>query len=271
MKQRVISAFFGIIVLVLVLLGNQYVFDTVVTLISAMAIYEVLNAVGLSKNKMMTAISALLPVGMMVVSHISENTPMEYLCTVLFLFASILMLMMLFSDGRYTFTDTALYIAVSAVFSISFLHVSLVRRLGNENLDVLVVLIGSWITDSCAYFAGYFFGKHKLAPKISPKKTIEGSIGGIIGVMLIIVAYAYVAGNIMKVSVNIYSAIAVGFIAGIVSQFGDLCASIIKREHNVKDFGNIMPGHGGVMDRFDSLLFVAPAVYYILKFFPIFS
>ncbi len=270
MKQRVISAFFGIIVLVLVLLGNQCVFDIVVTLISAMAIYEVLNAIGLSKNKKMTAVAVLLPVGLMASSYISSEAPMEYFYSVVFLFAAIFMLMMLFSDGRYTFTDTALYIAVSAVFSLSFMHVSLVRRLGNENLDVLVILIGSWITDTCAYFSGYFFGKHKLAPKISPKKTIEGSIGGIIGVMLIIVAYAYVAANIMSVSVNIYSAIAVGIVAGIVSQFGDLCASIIKREHNVKDFGNIMPGHGGVMDRFDSLVFVAPAVYYILKFYPIF-
>ena len=147
----------------------------------------------------------------------------------------------------------------------------MVRRLGNENIDVLVVLIGSWITDSCAYFAGYFFGKHKLAPEISPKKTIEGSIGGIFGVIVIIAAYAIVAGHIMNKSVNIYSAIVIGLIAGIVSQFGDLCASIIKREHNVKDFGNIMPGHGGVMDRFDSLLFVAPTVYYIVKFFPIFQ
>ena len=84
------------------------------------------------------------------------------------------------------------------------------------------------------------------------------------------VAYAYVAGNIMNVSVNLVSAAVIGFVAGVVSQFGDLCASIIKREHNIKDFGNIMPGHGGVMDRFDSLMFVAPAVYYILKFFPIF-
>ena len=266
MKQRVISAFIGIIILVLVLLGNQLVFDVVVTLISAMAIYEVINAIGLSKNKTMTAISVLLPVCLMVASHFCA----EYLYSVVFLFAAIFMIMMLFSKGRYGFTDTALYIAISVIFAISFLHVSLVRRLGNENLDVLVVLIGSWITDSCAYFAGYFFGKHKLAPEISPKKTIEGSIGGVLGVVVIIVAYALVAANIMNKSVNIYSAIVIGLIAGVVSQFGDLCASIIKREHNVKDFGNIMPGHGGVMDRFDSLLFVAPAVYYILKFFPIF-
>ena len=266
MKQRVISAFFGIIILVLVLLGNQLVFDVVVTLISAMAIYEVINAIGLSKNKKMTDISVLMPAALMSVSYFSA----EYLHSLIFLFIAIFMITMLFSKGRYSFTDTALYIAVSVIFSISFLHVSLVRRLGNENLDVLVVLIGSWITDSCAYFAGYFFGKHKLAPEISPKKTIEGSIGGIFGVIVIIVAYSLIAGNIMDKSVNIYSAIIIGLVAGVLSQFGDLCASIIKREHNIKDFGNIMPGHGGVMDRFDSLLFVAPALYYILEFFPIF-
>ena len=152
MKQRVISAFFGILVLVLVLLGNQLVFDIVVTLISAMAIYEVLNAIGLAKNKKMTAVSVLLPVALMLFSHFA----MEYLYSIVFLFIAIFMLMMLFSKGRYTFTDTALYIAVSVIFSLSFLHVSLVRRLGNENLDVLVILIGSWITDSCAYFAGYY-------------------------------------------------------------------------------------------------------------------
>ena len=266
MKQRVISAFFGIILLVLVLLGNQCVFDSVVTILSAMAIYEVINAVGLSKNKKMTAVSVLMPVALMVVSHLS----MEYLPAVIFFFISVFMISMLFSQGRYKFADTAMYIAVPIIFSFAFLYVSLVRRLGNGNLDVLVILIGCWITDTCAYFSGYFFGKHKLAPEISPKKTIEGSIGGIIGVMLIIVAYALVAGNIMNMSVNIYSAVVVGIVSGIVSQFGDLCASIIKREHGVKDFGKIMPGHGGVMDRFDSFLFVAPALYYILKFFPIF-
>jgi phosphatidate cytidylyltransferase len=169
--------------------------------------------------------------------------------------------------GTYDAATTAASLVYIPFFTY---HMVLIDRT-EYRLLVWMVVIAAFGSDIFAYFTGYFLGKHKMAPNLSPKKTIEGSIGGIIGVMLIIVAYAYVAGNIMKVSVNIYSAIAVGFIAGIVSQFGDLCASIIKREHNVKDFGNIMPGHGGVMDRFDSLLFVAPAVYYILKFFPIFS
>ena len=267
MKQRLISSFFGIILLVLVLLGNQQVFDVVVTLISAMAIYEVVSAVGLKEHKAMMIISLLLPVALTVLSYIGK----EYIAPVIFFFIAIHLLMMLFNHEKYSFSQVSLFVTISAMISLSFWHVIMVRRLGNENLDVLVVLIGSWITDTCAYFTGCFLGKHKLAPKISPKKTVEGSIGGIVGVILILVAYSHIAGNIMNVSVNTLSAIFIGLTCGIVSQFGDLCASIIKREHNIKDFGNIMPGHGGVMDRFDSLLFVAPVVYYILKFFPIFS
>ncbi len=266
MKQRLISAFFGIIVLILVLLGNQTVFDVVVTLISSMAIYEVLGAVGLKEKKTFTAFSVFMPIALMLASHFFE----AYMLTVAFVFLAVYLLIMLFNHTRYSFSDVTTAFASAVMVSVPFLFVSMTRRLGNENLDVLVILIGSWITDSCAYFSGYFLGKHKLAPTISPKKTVEGSIGGVLGVIIIMVAYAYVAGNIMNVSVNLVSAAIIGFVAGVVSQFGDLCASIIKREHNIKDFGNIMPGHGGVMDRFDSLMFVAPAVYYILKFFPIF-
>ena len=266
MKQRLISSFFGIIILMLVLLGNQQIFDVVVTLISAMAIYEVVCAVGLKKYKPMIVLAALMPAALTIVSYISQ----EYISPTIFLFIALFLIMMLFNHREYSFSKVSLFITISTMISLSFLHVIMVRRLGNENLDVLVVLIGSWITDTCAYFTGFFLGKHKLAPEISPKKTVEGSIGGVLGVILILVAYAYAIGNIMNVSVNLVSVVIIGLVAGIVSQFGDLCASIIKREHNIKDFGNIMPGHGGVMDRFDSLLFVAPAVYYILKFYPIF-
>ena len=266
MKQRLISAFFGIIILVLVLLGNQMVFDVVVSLISIMAIYEVICATGLKEHKYILGIAALMPVLLCVASYFS----FKLVTAVIFLFVMFVLVMMLFNHEKFSFSDAAVFISVSIMISLAFLHVSMVRRLGNENYDVLIVLIGSWITDSCAYFSGVFFGKHKLAPKISPKKTIEGSIGGIIGVILILMAYAYVSANIMNVSVNVISVIAIGLVAGILSQFGDLCASIIKREHNIKDFGNIMPGHGGVMDRFDSLIFVAPTVYYILESFPVF-
>lgn len=267
MKQRVISAFCGIIVLVIVLLGNQPVFDVVVTLISTIGIYEVIGAVGLKQHKRLTFISLLMPASLMLSSYYFS----DYMFTILFAFLAAFLLIMLFNHKKYTFSKIATAFTAAVMVSVPFLYVSMARRLPGENLNVLAILFGCWITDTCAYFTGYFLGKHKLAPEISPKKTIEGSIGGVLGVTGLLVAYAHIAGNIMNISVNPIHAAIIGFVSGIISQFGDLCASIIKREHGIKDFGKIMPGHGGVMDRFDSLIFVAPAVYYILTCFPIFE
>ncbi len=266
MKQRLISSFFAIILLVLVVFSNQYVFDVAVVLISAMGIFEVLTALGLSEYKIMTSISILMPLVFMLVSYFAW----EYSLFAVFLFIAAYLLVMLFDHKRYSFKTAALFMMISLMVTLAFIHVSLTRHLSNGILNVFVIFIGSWITDTCAYFTGLTIGKHKLAPSVSPKKTIEGSIGGVIGVTVILAAYTAIFANIMDITVNITSAVCIGLICGVISQFGDLCASIIKRENNIKDFGKIMPGHGGVMDRFDSFIFVAPVVYYFLNSFPIF-
>ncbi len=265
MKQRLISAFFGIILLVLVLLCNKYVFDVAVVIISAMAIYEVLSAVK-TNNKALLAAACLMPAAIMAVSYFDR----QYMFGTVFIFIAIHMLIMLFNHMKCTFSDVCKVIAVSSIISLSFIHISFVRRMDYGVICVFITFIGSWITDTCAYFFGIALGKHKLAPSISPKKTVEGSIGGMIGVTVILTAYTVICANIINKTVNIPTIVITGILCGILSQFGDLCASIIKRENNIKDFGNIMPGHGGVMDRFDSFLFVAPTVYYILEFFPVF-
>ena len=110
-----------------------------------------------------------------------------------------------------------------------------------------------------AYFTGYFLGKHKLCPKISPKKTIEGSIGGIIGSVVLSALFGYFFFERILIH-----CIIIGIIGGIVSQFGDLTASVFKRKMGIKDYGNLIPGHGGILDRFDSVLFTAPMVYYYI-------
>ena len=124
---------------------------------------------------------------------------------------------------------------------------------------VWLVVITAFGTDICAYFAGVTMGKHKLCPVISPKKTWEGAIGGVIGCMILcgIFAFFFVKGEIVF-------CLAVGLLGSVVSMFGDLTASIFKRKMGIKDYGNLIPGHGGIMDRFDSVLFTAPLVYYVL-------
>ena len=266
MKQRLISAFFAVILLVVVLLCNQYVLDGAVVIISSMAIFEVISALNLKEYKIMTTIALLMPAFLLLTFYIDE----KYINATAFLFIAAFLLTMLFDHKRYTFDTATKFITVSLMISLMFIHVTFIRHADNGVLNLLVALIGCWITDSCAYFTGYACGRHKLAPTISPKKTIEGSIGGILGVIIILTAYALIAANIFNITANVASAVIIGLICGILSQLGDLCASIIKRENNVKDFGNIMPGHGGVMDRFDSFIFVAPVVYYLLGIFPVF-
>jgi phosphatidate cytidylyltransferase len=117
------------------------------------------------------------------------------------------------------------------------------------------------MTDTFAYFSGYLFGKHKLIPNVSPKKTIEGSIGGILGSTICCLIFGY----IFKLDMALM--IVMGIIGSIIAQIGDLFASSIKRYVGIKDYGNLIPGHGGVLDRFDSVILVAPFVYSAVIFF----
>ena len=130
-------------------------------------------------------------------------------------------------------------------------------------LFIWCVVIAAFGSDIMAYFTGYFLGKHKLAPNLSPKKTIEGAVGGVVGAGLFCGLFAFV---FMPKSLLIH-AIVIGFIGGAVSQAGDLTASAFKRKMGIKDYGKLIPGHGGIMDRFDSVIFTAPFVYYYIVMF----
>jgi len=126
---------------------------------------------------------------------------------------------------------------------------------------VWLIFVISFATDTFAYFTGYLFGKNKLIPKISPKKTIEGSIGGILGSTISCILFAYIF------KLQILPLVVIGSLGSIVAQFGDLFASSIKRYVGIKDYGKLIPGHGGILDRFDSVILVAPFVYYAIMFF----
>ena len=140
--------------------------------------------------------------------------------------------------------------------------------MGTEGaLAVWLIIISAWGSDTCAYCTGMLIGKHKLPSPLSPKKTIEGCIGGVVGAALI----GFIYGMVFKDSITEISSpqvvfAIVGAVGSIIAQFGDLCASAIKRNHEIKDYGRLIPGHGGILDRFDSIIFTAPAVYVLLLF-----
>lgn len=129
---------------------------------------------------------------------------------------------------------------------------------------VWLVFICSWVCDTCAYCVGMLLGKHKLAPKLSPKKSVEGSIGGIAGSAIIGAVYGYALQNTMHTEVAPMLLFAIiGGVGAALSQVGDLAASAIKRNYEIKDYGKVIPGHGGILDRFDSVIFTAPVIYFL--------
>lgn len=141
------------------------------------------------------------------------------------------------------------------------------RTLPDGQFLVWLIFLSSWGSDTCAYCVGMVFGRHKMTPILSPKKTVEGAVGGVVGAALLGFAYAFLLRHHFKAISNpgLISAVACG-IASLISMVGDLAASGIKRDYGVKDYGTLIPGHGGIMDRFDSVVFTAPAVYFVLRF-----
>lgn len=138
-------------------------------------------------------------------------------------------------------------------------------RISEDGLYSLwLIFICSWGCDTCAYCVGMLFGKHKLAPILSPKKSIEGAVGGVVGAAILGAIYGAVVNNLMVMeNAQLYFAI-ICAVGAVISQFGDLIASGIKRQHGIKDYGKLIPGHGGVLDRFDSVIFTAPLIYALL-------
>lgn len=140
-------------------------------------------------------------------------------------------------------------------------HIDLIAQLHDGAWLILIAVVGPWVSDAGAYFSGRFFGRHLLFPTLSPKKTVEGSIGGLLLTVVVIGLTAYSFTGFTPLDAMI-----MGAAISIFSQSGDLFESALKRILGVKDFGHLLPGHGGMLDRIDSLLFTAPAVYYISLF-----
>ena len=165
-------------------------------------------------------------------------------------------------QGRMHFAEVAEVFTGVLYITLSFASLSLLRHKTPEGGYLyLLVFFGAWVTDTFAYFTGRFFGKHKLNPVISPKKTVEGSIGGILFCMISFVLFGIVMQfGKWHFTVHYPLLLLSGLLCSVVSQVGDLITSLIKREHGVKDYGKIFPGHGGVLDRFDSVLAISPVL-----------
>ena len=246
MIKRISSGIVLVLLLGYILLKGGYFLDFSVVLLSVIAIFE-LARVCKEKNIHIHRELLVLQVAFLFFFHGHVSF---LLVSVIFLFLT---------SGFYAISRNGITDMVYTVFASIYIVVNFAFfYILNGDARVLLVFIFSWISDTCAYFTGVFFGKHQLCPAISPKKTIEGSIGGMIGSALLALLFShYWHGEIIW-----YYAV-FGLVGSAISQAGDLIASMFKRQSNIKDYGKIIPGHGGVLDRFDSILFVLPVVYLI--------
>lgn len=166
-------------------------------------------------------------------------------------------------DLKYNFIDIAVTVFGFIYIAVFFSFIFLVSEKNYGSYLVWLIFISSWICDTAAYYVGRYLGKNKLCPKVSPKKTVEGSLGGLLGSVLACTIFGFIISN-FGVNISLYHYTIIGGLSGMFCQFGDLAASSIKRYANVKDYSNLIPGHGGILDRFDSILFASVVVYYYI-------
>ncbi|MDE6087344.1 MAG: phosphatidate cytidylyltransferase [Oscillospiraceae bacterium] len=283
MKQRLISAGVGIIILAVVLVLHQtVVFPIALALIVSIILFELIRAIGGLEFKLATGgvlaygILDILLTGLFTVLGLSvqQFTMIDKMQSALLPVCISLVFWDYMRHPKNFLVEQGAFMIASMIlvpYSFQFL---LMLNLENHGLFYVILgLCGAWIADSGAYFAGVALGKHKLCPEISPKKTVEGFVGGLISnailFALIFLIYAKCNGMDFTVLQGLKSAL-LGLVCAGISVLGDLTASVIKRQKGIKDYGNIMPGHGGLMDRFDSVLFVLPAFYTCMELFPIF-
>lgn len=259
MKQRIITAVVALIFFIpLVAIGGMPL-QVLAAAMAGVGVYELFNMKGLEIKSLEGILSILAAVLLVLPKAQWFNFLPESVTnfTLFYLIVMFILMVPVFSKNSYTFDDVAFPVLVSLYVGFGFRNFTLARESGVPVLMFALLVV--WSTDIGAYFCGMKFGKNKLAPHISPNKTIEGAIGGII--CAVIVAAVYLLVWPMNYSLLVMLPLTAVF--SVVGQMGDLVQSAYKRHYGVKDSGNILPGHGGILDRFDSLLFVFPLMHLV--------
>ena len=268
MKKRVVTAAILIPVLVLVaLVAPKIVAAVVWGLLLMIGVYELLYTTGLVQHPRMVLYSALMALATSLWSHYGANQGIALLGILVFF-------ILLFSELMANHVKISLEMIIYCFFAgaiLPFLLCAIIRILSMASGRYLIAIpfVVAFLSDAGAYFAGSTFGKHKLAPVVSPNKTVEGVIGGLVSAMVGMLVYAVLLQLVFRFQVNYGAALLYGFLGSAVGVFGDLSFSIIKRLSGIKDFGTLIPGHGGFYDRFDSMVTVAPLMEALILLLPV--
>ena len=277
MKDRVLSGVTLVAFFMAIVVFNRsfpLALNIAIAFISALAVFEDIKALELSDRWYITVPSMTAAVLVQFCEFQQANI------FIYSAFTACIFCALLRHHREITFKEMAVVYSMVVLIPLALQTIVLVRTLSDQHgmFYALVCVFSAWIPDAGAFIAGKLFGKHKLCPEISPKKTVEGAIGGLLGGVIGMTVFKLVADS-MAHTLTVYPPIemaagpqiswgavfALGIIGSTISQIGDLSFSVIKREFGVKDYGNLLPGHGGILDRFDSVTFVAPFVWLALQ------
>lgn len=265
MFKRILTAAIGIPALgAAIYFADTLAFPIVIGALALVGVFEMLGCVGMRRNITVSGCMYLLTVCTFVLSQFigktefipSTDTFWCIIVSVMFVILSVLFVRAVFSKGRTPIDKVCVAFITCSYIIAGFISMVLIKDVPEERdgrFLVVLCLLVPWVSDTFAYFGGRLFGKHKLIPAVSPKKTVEGSVCGIVFATLCSFGYGFWAGTF-----PVWVFAVLGFLTAIAAQIGDLIFSLIKRRYDVKDFGFIFPGHGGLLDRFDSVISTAP-------------
>lgn len=265
-KTRLISSICLVVIVALALVLGGPVLFVFTLLVALKAFFELTRAMKVRNDGERVCIleifGALGVLGYYGVLFLANTGTFVMLIITLTILAVLFVYVFSFPKYHANQIMAAIFSFIYAPIMLAYLY--LTRGLENGAYIVWLIFISSWICDTCAYVTGMAFGKHRLAPVLSPKKSVEGAIGGILGSALVGLIYALILQRMGRHSTEmLWGFPLISAIGAMISQVGDLAASAIKRNFGIKDYGKIIPGHGGVMDRFDSVVFTAPMIYYL--------
>ncbi len=266
MRIRTITSAILLAVMVPVLILSKYlIYPIVLALFALAAVFELLRVIGVHKMWKISVPAYIISLALPVLTHdiFLDSNPefqknyMLFAVAVVFGYMLYIMAFAVFSKGELGFGKVAEVFLTVTYVVMSFTGLCLLRYLDDGIFCFFMVFISAWGTDVGAYLVGSLIGKHKLIPEVSPKKSVEGAIGGIVFAVICFLLYGCVVELLTDKGASYILLAVYAVILSVVSQIGDLIASLIKREYGVKDYGRILPGHGGIMDRFDSILAVS--------------